>query len=199
MKNIYHTLWILCLAAVLVACKNDIEDSKSMNDKEIINTETKPLSKEAKRELNSIFSKLMITQELKTYVRFIISADLVEVLSNQKGPFTVLAPTIDAFNNIPKEKMNLLLNYNKKEILIDLVKTHIVEGNLDSATLVQSINKNGGIYNLKTLSGVTLTASMIGNEIVIKDNKGVKAIIGKSDINGSNGVVHVLDTVLGLN
>jgi len=199
MKNIYHTLWILCLTAVLVACKNDIEDSKSMNDKEIINTETKPLSKEAKRELNSIFSKLMITQELKTYVRFIISADLVEVLSNQKGPFTVLAPTIDAFNNIPKEKMNLLLNYNKKEILIDLVKTHIVEGNLDSATLVQSINKNGGIYNLKTLSGVTLTASMIGNEIVIKDNKGVKAIIGKSDINGSNGVVHVLDTVLGLN
>jgi len=199
MKNIYHTIWILCLTAVLVACKNDIEDSKSMNDKEIINTETKPLSKEAKRELNSIFSKLMITQELKTYVRFIISADLVEVLSNQKGPFTVLAPTIDAFNNIPKEKMNLLLNYNKKEILIDLVKTHIVEGNLDSATLVQSINKNGGIYNLKTLSGVTLTASMIGNEIVIKDNKGVKAIIGKSDINGSNGVVHVLDTVLGLN
>ena len=199
MKNIYHTLWIFCLAAVLFACKNDIKDSKSMNDKEIIKTETKPLPNEDKRELKSVFSKLMITQELKTYVRFIISADLVEVLSNQKGPFTVFAPTIDAFNNIPKEKMNLLLDYNKRVFLIDLIKTHIVEGNLDFATLVQSISKNGGIYNLKTLSGVTLTASMIGNEIIIKDNNGVKAIIGKSDINGSNGVIHVLDTVLGVN
>ena len=80
-----------------------------------------------------------------------------------------------------------------------MLNTLIIDGNLDTVTLVQEIKNGKGKYTINTLSGAKLTATKEGSTIYITDEKGVKAAMGKSDINGSNGVVHILDAVLGLN
>jgi len=134
---------------------------------------------------------------LKTFSSAIVSAGLTEVLSNEEGPFTLLAPSNDAFSAIDQSDFNRLLDPNNKGKLTQMLKNHIVKGDIDSATLVQNIKSGNGNYTLETLSGAKLIASMKGADIVIKDSNGTEAVLGKSDIKGSNGVVHVLDTILG--
>ncbi len=83
--------------------------------------------------------------------------------------------------------------------MTNVLSTHIIEGNIDTVILVQEIKKSNGKYILNALSGVKLTATKEGSTIYITDENGTKAAIGKSDIIGSNGVVHLLDAVLGIN
>ena len=95
--------------------------------------------------------------------------------------------------------MNDLLNTVNKDRLMALIKSHVVEGSLDSTTLVQKIKDGNGSYKIISMSGATYTASREGTAIVITDINGVIAQLGKSDIKGANGVVHVMDKVLGVN
>lgn len=78
------------------------------------------------------------------------------------------------------------------------MKNHIVEGQFDSAILLQSINSNGGSFELKNLNGGSLTATLKNDDLFVADSLGYKAKIGKSDIIGANGVVHIVDVVLGV-
>ena len=95
--------------------------------------------------------------------------------------------------------MTELLNTTHKDELVRLIKSHIIDGNLDSETLVQRIKEGRGSYEIIAMSGATYIASRDGEIIILTDVQGVSGQIEKSDINASNGVVHVLDTVLGLN
>jgi uncharacterized surface protein with fasciclin (FAS1) repeats len=119
------------------------------------------------------------------------------LLSDQKGPFTVFAPTNTSFDSLNIEQKKFYYNPNNKEALTTLIKSHIVEGNFDSATIVQEVNKKGKL-KLKTLAGGNLIATKKGMDILISDGKGEKAVLQKSDIQGSNGVVHVIDAILNM-
>lgn len=201
MKYTYRFFSVIFVLFILVSCKKDSNknqenDLENSQEKEITTT-TKPhiITPEDRKMAKSVLAKMMLTPETKTFVSAMVTAGLTDVLSIQDGPFTVLAPSNDAFEKNPEEKMNLLFSNENKEMLSNLINNHIVEGKMDYTILVQEVKNNGGSYKLTTLSGNSLTVSMNENDIVIEDKNGVKALLVKKDINGSNGVIHILDSV----
>ena len=131
-----------------------------------------------------------------TLVTAIKAAGLVETLKSP-GPFTVFAPTNDAFENLPQGTVGTLLKPENIETLIKVLTYHVVPGSFDSVSLTKMINANGGKAELKTASGNILIASLNGSKnIIIKDENGNIANITIYDVYQSNGVIHVIDTVV---
>ena len=131
-----------------------------------------------------------------TLVAAVQAAGLVETLKGP-GPFTVFAPTNDAFENLPDGTVETLLKPENKDTLTKVLTYHVVPGRLTFKELSEKINADGGKAELKTVSGDTLTAWMNGpNNILIKDEKGDVASISTYDVIQSNGVIQVVDAVL---
>lgn len=131
-----------------------------------------------------------------TLVAAVKAAGLVETLKG-KGPFTVFAPTNAAFGKLPVGTVDNLVKPENKEMLIKILTYHVVPGKLDFAALTQLIKAGKGTAKLKTASGEILWAKMNGSHnIQIKDEKGDTANISTYDVYQSNGVIHVIDTVV---
>jgi len=130
-----------------------------------------------------------------TLVAAVKAADLVDVLSS-KGPFTVFAPTNAAFAKLPKGTVETLLKPENKATLQAILTYHVVAGNFDSKTVVEAIKKGKGSVTLTTIKGGTLVASLDGKNVIVTDEKGNKSTITAVDITSSNGVIHVIDTVV---
>ena len=130
-----------------------------------------------------------------TLVAAVKQAGLVETLSS-KGPFTVFAPTNEAFAKIDKAALDGLMKDDQKDALKGILTYHVVEGKLDSKAIADAIKKGDGKAVLKTVNGEELTASMDGDKLVLTDAKGGKSTVTIADVYQSNGVIHVVDTVL---
>ncbi|MDQ1610994.1 MAG: hypothetical protein QOG00_925 [Pyrinomonadaceae bacterium] len=130
-----------------------------------------------------------------TLVAAVKAAGLVETLSG-KGPFTVFAPTDDAFAKLPAGTVETLVKPENKATLTGILTYHVVAGKMDSKALAKGIKKGGGKATLKTVNGGTLTAMMHGNGIMLTDAKGGTAMVTTADVYQSNGVIHVIDTVV---
>ncbi len=131
-----------------------------------------------------------------TLVAAVQAAGLVETLKG-KGPFTVFAPTNDAFENLPAGTVETLLKPENKAALTKVLTYHVVAGRVSAAALKKMIAKGRGSATLKTLSGGMLTARMNGPlNITLTDEMGGTADISTYDVNQSNGVIHVLDRVM---
>jgi uncharacterized surface protein with fasciclin (FAS1) repeats len=131
-----------------------------------------------------------------TLVTAVKTAGLVETLKGP-GPFTVFAPTNDAFENLPEGTVETLLKPENKDTLTTILTYHVVPGSLSYSAISEKIKDGGGKAELKTASGGTLTAMMNGDvSIVLKDEKGNIANISTYDVYQSNGVIHVIDKVV---
>ncbi len=130
-----------------------------------------------------------------TLVAAVKAAGLVDTLKSA-GPFTVFAPTNAAFGKLPAGTVESLLEEKNKATLTAVLTYHVVPGNVDSATLVGLIKKGKGQAVVKTVQGGSLTASLSGDKVVLTDEKGGKAHVTAVDLAGSNGVIHVIDTVV---
>lgn len=130
-----------------------------------------------------------------TLVAAVKAAGLVDTLKST-GPFTVFAPTNNAFSMLPAGTVDTLLKPENKGSLTQVLTYHVVPGRVDAATLVQQIQAGGGKAMLKTASGGTLSATMRGQNVVITDVKGNAAVVTIADVMQSNGVIHVVDKVL---
>jgi len=130
-----------------------------------------------------------------TLVAAVKAAGLVETLQGP-GPFTVFAPVNEAFEKLPKGTVESLLKPENKQTLIKILTYHVVAGKWSAADLRQEIKAGNGSATLKTLSGGTLTAWMKGKNIVLKDEKGMTSMITIANVFQSNGVIHVVDSVL---
>ena len=131
----------------------------------------------------------------KTLVAAVKAAGLVDTLSGP-GPFTVFAPTDDAFAKLPAGTVDTLVKPENKDTLVKILTYHVVPGKIDSKKLAKDIKKGGGKATLKTVQGEDLTFTMSGGSIMITDAKGGTATITTADVYQSNGVIHVIDTVL---
>ena len=131
----------------------------------------------------------------KTLVAAIKAGGLVDTL-NSPGPFTVFAPTDDAFAKLPAGTVDNLVKPENKATLDKILTYHVVAGRVSSRQLMGLIKKGGGTATLKTVQGEDLTASMSGDNIVLTDAKGGTATITTANVYQSNGVIHVIDTVL---
>ncbi len=130
-----------------------------------------------------------------TLVAAVKAAGLVETLSGP-GPFTVFAPTNEAFAKLPAGTVDTLLKPESKDALTKVLTYHVVSGKMSAADLMAAIDAGGGKAMLKTVQGEELTAAKAGAGIDLTDAKGGKSMVTIADVNQSNGVVHVVDTVL---
>jgi len=131
-----------------------------------------------------------------TLVAAVKAAGLVETLQS-KGPFTVFAPVNDAFENLPDGTVETLLMPENKALLTTVLTYHVISGKYDYMALDKLITAGKGTATLKTVSGGMLTFMKNGaHNIVVKDETGAIATISTYDVIQSNGVIHVVDTVL---
>jgi uncharacterized surface protein with fasciclin (FAS1) repeats len=131
----------------------------------------------------------------KTLVAAVKAAGLVDTLSGP-GPFTVFAPTDDAFAKLPAGTVDTLVKPENKAMLTKILTYHVVAGKISSKDLKKWIKKGGGTYTAKSLEGGSLTFTMASGGIQITDEKGGTAMITTADVFQSNGVIHVIDSVL---
>jgi uncharacterized surface protein with fasciclin (FAS1) repeats len=143
----------------------------------------------------NIVENAVNSKDHTTLVAAVKAAELVETLSS-KGPFTVFAPTNAAFGNLPEGTVETLLKPENKKQLQTVLTYHVIAGKFNAKDVVAAIKKGGGKTELQTVSGGTVTAMLDGDKVKIKDAKGNVATVTIADVNQSNGVIHVIDTVL---
>jgi len=135
------------------------------------------------------------SKEHTTLVQAIKTADLVNTLKD-KGPFTVFAPTNNAFAKLPDGTLDNLLKPENKSTLAAILTYHVVAGNLNAKAILAAIEKGGGKAVLTTVAGGMLTATVVKGKVVVNDEKGGQATVMTTDLAASNGVIHVIDKVL---
>ncbi|WP_438965220.1 fasciclin domain-containing protein [Flavobacterium sp.] len=143
----------------------------------------------------NIVENAVNSKDHTTLVAAVKAADLVETLMSA-GPFTVFAPTNAAFDKLPEGTVEALLIPENKKLLQTILTYHVVSGKMSASDLTAAIKKGDGKATLNTVSGGTLTASMEGSGIKITDENGNSANVTISDVNQSNGVIHVIDAVV---
>jgi len=143
----------------------------------------------------NIIENAVNSKDHTTLVAAVKAADLVEVLQGE-GPFTVFAPTNAAFEKLPEGTVASLLQPENKEQLQAVLTYHVISGEFKAADVMAAIKKGNGKATFKTVNGAELTAMMDGKNVKIKDAAGNVATVTIADVNQSNGVIHVIDTVL---
>lgn len=130
----------------------------------------------------------------KTLVAAVQAAGIAEMLA-APGPFTIFAPTDDAFGKLPAGTVETLVKPENKQMLIGILAYHAVAGEVTSTALVKMIQDNGGKATVNTVMGMPLTAEIVDGKVVITDAKGGKSTVTMADVATTNGVIHVTDGV----
>jgi len=143
----------------------------------------------------NIVENAVNSKDHTTLVAAVKAAGLVETLESA-GPFTVFAPTNEAFDKLPKGTVESLVKPENKQMLTGILTYHVVAGKLDSKALAAKIKEGNGTAELTTVAGGKLWVMMDGKKIVIKDEKGGMSWVTIKDVYQSNGVIHVVNTVL---
>ena len=194
---------VLALSAFMFTSCNDGKKEQEEKEKERMEqmeaereAEMQAEKEKMEMESNSIAAKAMETDTLSTLVSALQSAELAEMFKTEEGPFTVFAPHNGAFNKVDKATLESLMKEENKQQLGDVLKYHVVSGEVTSQQLVKMIQDNDGKYEINTLGGGTIVASLEGENVILTDENGNKATVVTADVDASNGVVHVIDAVV---
>lgn len=185
MKKI-KSIGLLIIATMLL---NVSFGQKKMNEK------TVEVGGAAMYPSKNIIENAVNSKDHTTLVAAVKAAGLVETLQSE-GPFTVFAPTDAAFAKLPAGTVDALVKPENKATLTGILTYHVVAGKLDSKELAKWIKKGNGTAELTTVAGGKLWVMMDGKDIIIKDEKGGMAKVTIKDVYQSNGVIHVIDTVV---
>ena len=169
--------------------------AQEMKDNKMMKSDNPMVGGAAMYKTKNIVENAINSKDHTTLVTAVKAAGLVETLQG-KGPFTVFAPTNSAFDMLPAGTVDTLVKPENKATLTKILTYHVVAGNMDSKKIMKAIKKGNGKATLKTVSGGTLTAAMEGNDLVLTDEKGGKSKVTIANVKQSNGVIHVVDTVL---
>lgn len=143
----------------------------------------------------NIVENAVNSKDHTTLVAAVKAAGLVETLSS-KGPFTVFAPTNAAFDKLPKGTVETLVKPENKAMLTKILTYHVLAGNYSAKAIWEAVKKGGGKATMKTVEGENLTFWTKGKDLYVRDAKGHDAKVTIADVNQSNGIIHVIDTVL---
>lgn len=142
-----------------------------------------------------IIDNAVNSKDHTTLVAAVKAAGLVETLKGD-GPFTVFAPTNEAFSKLPAGTVDNLLKPENKQALTGVLTYHVVAGKLDSKALMEKVKMGNGSASLTTVQGEKLTVMQKGKHLEVKDTKGNIAMVTIKDVYQKNGVIHVVDQVL---
>ncbi len=208
MTNLKYYVYLISFLVILVSCKNDNKEIekeegnkivKETGNKKIINNNTKPKKKIEPIDNgdNLIFPRLIFNDDTKLFAGALSTSGLTKIFSDPEKKYIVFTPSNDAFKRLSNEKMSAL--FSDRELLTKNLKGHIIEGNLDFSQLSSKISSNG-VYSVRSLSGSKIKASLVGNEMIVKDSNGKEAkVIGNKSITTENGVIYIIDKVLNIN
>jgi uncharacterized surface protein with fasciclin (FAS1) repeats len=148
--------------------------------------------KDNKKDIVQVASSI---DDFSTLVAAVKAADLVGTLQGD-GPFTVFAPTNASFEKLPERTVESLLKPEAKDQLTKILTYHVVAGKFKAEDVVKAIKDNNGDFSIETVAGETLSASITDGKVILTDSKGGKSTVTKTDVMASNGVIHVIDTVV---
>ncbi len=146
-------------------------------------------------ENKNIVENAVNSKDHTTLVAAVKAAGLVDTLSGP-GPFTVFAPTNAAFAKLPPGTVEMLVKPENKAKLTKILTCHVVAANALSPAIAKMIKDDKGTHPVKTVGGCVLQAKMAGEKITLTDENGNVATVTIADVKQSNGVIHVIDTVL---
>lgn len=183
--NYYKSLFVIVLAAIIVAaCSNETEtDTIQEGQDSTVYQSDNTNVQDGIQGSQTIVSVASTNQDLSTFVKAVQSAERTQML-NSEGPFTVFAPTNEAFNALPEGTLDNLMMPENKQKLGDILAYHVVEG-----TVMASDLSDG--QTVTTVQGETLTVTKQNGNLMINGAQVIQA-----DVNTSNGVVHIIDKVL---
>jgi uncharacterized surface protein with fasciclin (FAS1) repeats len=183
---------MLLLAVASIAIANQ-SASAQMMDK--MSSENPMVGGASMLRSRDIVDNAVNSADHTTLVAAVKAAGLVQTLKS-KGPFTVFAPTNEAFAKLPAGTVDMLVKPENKEMLTKILTYHVLSGKFDSHAIARRIKAGGGKTQFKTVSGGTLWASMNGNDLILRDEKGGTSRVTIGNVYQSNGVIHVVDSVL---
>lgn len=157
--------------------------------------QTKMVGGAAMYPTKDIIDNAVNSKDHTTLVAAVKAAGLVETLKGD-GPFTVFAPTNEAFDKLPKETVPTLLKPENKAMLTKILTYHVVAGKWSAAQILAKVKEGHGKAELKTVQGGSLWAMADGKKLYLVDEKGNKSWITIADVFQKNGVIHVVNTVL---
>ena len=143
----------------------------------------------------NIVENAVNSKDHTTLVAAVKAAGLVSTLQGA-GPFTVFAPTNEAFGKLPEGTVGTLVKPENKATLTKILTYHVVAGKYNAKDLKKLVKEGNGKATLKTVEGGTLTISIKHKKVIVTDEKGGMSMVTIADVNQSNGVIHVVDTVL---
>jgi uncharacterized surface protein with fasciclin (FAS1) repeats len=143
----------------------------------------------------NIIENAVNSKDHTTLVAAVKAAGLVDALSGV-GPFTVFAPTNAAFGKLPAGTVETLVKPENKATLTKILTYHVVAGKFDAAAIAAKIKEGNGSASFTTLQGGMLKATMKGNKLMLTDEKGGMSMVTIKNVYQSNGVIHVIDTVV---
>jgi uncharacterized surface protein with fasciclin (FAS1) repeats len=159
------------------------------------NAQTKMVGGAAMYPTKNIVENAVNSKDHTTLVAAVKAAGLVETLESA-GPFTVFAPTNEAFDKLPAGTVDNLVKPENKATLTKILTYHVVAGRLSAEDLWAKVKAGDGKAMLTTVQGGTLTVMAKGKKLYLVDEKGGKSWITITDVNQSNGVIHVVNAVL---
>ncbi|MDZ4306361.1 fasciclin domain-containing protein [Allopontixanthobacter sp.] len=188
MRNI--PLMLASAAALsLAACGQEPAETDTMPD------QTAMADDMTATETGTIVDVASGNPDFATLVTAVNAADLGATLSGP-GPFTVFAPNDAAFAKLPAGTLDDLTKPENKQALADILTYHVVSGDVSAEALTKMISDNGGTAGLTTVNGATLTAKVDGTNVILTDAAGNTSTVTATDVDASNGVIHVIDTVV---
>ena len=177
MKSLFLSAAALALSAGFAMAENPMVGGAAMYD------------------TKNIIENAVNSADHTTLVAAVTAAGLVETLSGP-GPFTVLAPTNEAFAKLPAGTVENLLKPENKDMLVKILTCHVVAANAMAADIMGMVEADGGKHVVKTVGGCEFTLSTTDGKVKIEDGMGNMATVTIADVKQSNGVIHVIDTVL---
>lgn len=193
-----NLLSAFAIAAIAFSVNTAVQAQDKMSGTKMVDSKmdgTKMVGGAKMYPTKDIIDNAINSKDHTTLVAAVKAAGLVETLKG-KGPFTVFAPTNEAFNKLPKGTVDNLVKPANKATLTKILTYHVVAGKMDSKAIAAAIKKGNGKAELTTVEGGKLWAWMEGKKLVLKDEKGGMSTITIADVNQKNGVIHVVDTVL---
>jgi uncharacterized surface protein with fasciclin (FAS1) repeats len=177
MKSLFLSVAALALTAGVAFADNPMVGGAAMYD------------------TKNIIENAVNSADHTTLVAAVKAAGLVETLSGA-GPFTVLAPTNEAFAKLPAGTVDTLLKPENKDTLVKILTCHVIAAKAMSGDIMGMIKADGGKHVVDTVGGCKLTLSDMDGKVMITDEMGNMATVTVADVAQSNGVIHVIDTVL---
>ena len=173
---------VLVIVVIVLISKNGVAQTKMVGGAEMFPTK-------------DIVSNAVNSKDHTTLVAAVKAAELVATLQSE-GPFTVFAPVNNAFDKLPEGTVANLLKPENKKALQDVLTFHVLSGRYSADDIMKAVKMGNGKAVFATVNGGKITASLKDNKLWVSDNKGNVASVTIADVNQSNGVIHVIDTVL---